>query len=111
MRRGEIWWYEEPDEAPRPWLILTRDEAIDGLHKLLAAPATRTVRGIPTEVALGPDDGMPVECVLSLDNTAPISKALLRERITTLDPTKMADVCHALSAAVSCTIPGEPPRG
>jgi mRNA interferase MazF len=104
VRRGEVWWYEEPDEAPRPWLILTRDQAIDGLQKLLAAPATRTVRGIPTEVPIGPEDGMPVDCVLSLDNTTPIAKVLLRERIATLDPAKLADVCRALNAAISCSL-------
>jgi mRNA interferase MazF len=103
VRRGEVWWYEEPDEAPRPWLILTRDEAIDGLHKLLAAPATRTARGIPTEVPLGRDDGMPAECVLSLDNVTPVPKALLRECITVLGPSKMDEVCRALGAAVNCS--------
>ncbi|HEY7953217.1 MAG TPA: hypothetical protein VID70_09525 [Solirubrobacteraceae bacterium] len=45
MKRGEVWWYESPDEPPRPWVILTRDEAIDRLTKILAAPATRTIRG------------------------------------------------------------------
>jgi mRNA-degrading endonuclease toxin of MazEF toxin-antitoxin module len=29
MRRGEVWWYENPEEPPRPWVILTRDEAIE----------------------------------------------------------------------------------
>jgi hypothetical protein len=52
VRRGEIWWYEEPNEEPRPWLIVTRDEAIDGLRKLLAVPTTRTIRGIATEVQI-----------------------------------------------------------
>jgi len=47
---------------PRPWLILTRDEAIEVLDKLLAVPATTTIRGIPTEVPLGREDGMPSEC-------------------------------------------------
>ena len=102
MRRGEVWWYEPPEEAPRPWLILTRDEAIEALDKLLAVPATTTIRGIPTEVPLGRDDGMPTDCVLSTDNTSPILKSLLIERITTLGPQTMAEVCAALVAATSC---------
>jgi mRNA-degrading endonuclease toxin of MazEF toxin-antitoxin module len=56
VSRGEVWWYEDPEEPPRPWVILTRDEAIDGLKKVLAAPATRTIRGIQTEVRVGRDD-------------------------------------------------------
>jgi mRNA interferase MazF len=102
VRRGEIWWYEEPDEPPRPWLILVRDEAIDHLEKLLAAPTTSTIRGIPSEVRLSTDDGMPYECAVSLDNTAPVRKALLIEHITTLGPAKMTEVCRALNAATSC---------
>lgn len=27
MRRGEVWWYEHPDDKPRPALILSRNEA------------------------------------------------------------------------------------
>ncbi len=103
MRRGEIWWYEDPDEPPRPWVILTRDEALDGLKKVLAAPTTRTIRGIQTEVRIGREDGMPQECVVSLDNTAPILKALLVERIDTLGPGKMDEVCRALAYATSCS--------
>jgi mRNA-degrading endonuclease toxin of MazEF toxin-antitoxin module len=101
VRRGEVWWYEPPEEVPRPWLILTRDEAIEALDKLLAVPAT-TIRRIPTEVPLGRGDGMPTECVLSTDNTSPILKSLLIERITTLGPETMAEVCAALVAATSC---------
>jgi mRNA interferase MazF len=102
MKRGEVWWYEDPDEPPRPWLILTRNEAIDGLEKVLAAPATRTIRGLPTEVRLGLDDGMPHECVLSLDNVTPVVKALLIQPVTALGPEKMQEVCRALSASVDC---------
>jgi mRNA interferase MazF len=102
VRRGEVWWYEPPEQAPRPWLILTRDEAIDVLDKLLAVPATTTIRGIATEVPLGPDHGMPAECVLSTDNTTPILKSLLIERVTMLGPEKVAEVCAALATATSC---------
>jgi mRNA interferase MazF len=102
MRRGEVWWYEDPEEPPRPWVILTRNEAIDGLAKILAAPATRTIRNIQTEVRIGRDEGMPQECVISLDNITPIVKALLIESITTLGPAKMQEVCRALNTAVDC---------
>ncbi len=102
MKRGDIWWAEEPEESPRPYLVLTRDQAIPTLNKLIVVPATRTIRNIPTEVELGREDGMGVECVLSLDNTTLILKALLIERMTTLRPAKLAEVCRALNAAVNC---------
>lgn len=102
MRRGEIWWHEPPDEKRRPVLILTRDEAIGRLDKLLAAPVTGTLRGIPSEVPVGPEDGMPHESAISLDNTTIVRKTLLVERITTLGPEKMTDVCRALATATDC---------
>jgi mRNA interferase MazF len=102
MRRGEIWWHEPPDEKRRPVLILTRDEAIRRLNKLVAAPATGTIHGIPSEVQVGPEDGMPRESAISLDNTTLVRKALLTERIATLSPGKMDEVCRALAYATSC---------
>lgn len=102
MRRGEVWWGELPEVGPRPYLILSRDEAIDKLNRLIVVPATRTVRGIPTEVPIDIDDGMPWPSVLSLDNVGPIRKALLVEPITSLGPVKMEQVCQALRAATRC---------
>ncbi len=102
MRRGEIWWHEPPDEKRRPVLILTRDEAIDRLNKLVAAPTTGTIHGIPSEVPVGPNDGMPHESAISLDNTTLVRKALLTERIAMLGPERMSEVCRAMAYATGC---------
>ncbi|HEX9710969.1 MAG TPA: type II toxin-antitoxin system PemK/MazF family toxin [Actinomycetota bacterium] len=102
MKRGDIWWYEHPSAGRRPFLILTRTEAIPVLSQVLAVPATRTVRGIPTEVSLDASDGIPAECVLSLDNITTIRRALCTERITALTKEKMNEVCRALSVAAAC---------
>jgi mRNA interferase MazF len=72
------------------------------MSSVLGVPATRTVRGIPSEVELGPEDGMPDPCVLSLDNTRVLLKAHFRERICTLGPEQMNRVCHALAVATGC---------
>src|SRR3990172_6698960 len=76
VARGEIWWYEHPEAGRRPFLVLTRSEAVPVLTQILAVPATRTVRGIPTEVALDESDGMPGPCALSVDNVSLIRPAL-----------------------------------
>lgn len=102
VARGEVWWYEDPRAGRRPFLILTRDEVISLLNQVLAVPATRTIRGIPTEVALGPDQGMPSECVLSLDNVTLVRPTLCTTLITRLDQETMAGVCEALSRATAC---------
>jgi mRNA interferase MazF len=102
VKRGEVWWVEDPEAGARPHAVLTRDVAIPVLKALLVAPATRTVRGIPTEVRLGVEDGMPEECVLSLDNATLVPKEFLRQRICTLGPERMEHVCAALAVATGC---------
>jgi mRNA interferase MazF len=102
MKRGEVWWSEHPAYGGRPALILTRTEAIASLHEILMVPATRTIRGISTEVELGPEDGMPSGCVLTLDNTTTLAKGLFIERIARLGPERMSKVCQALAAVVDC---------
>lgn len=102
MKRGEIWWADDPETGRRPHLILTRDAAIPVLGALLAVPATRTIRDIPTEVLLGVEHGMPTDCALSLDNTTVVPKAFFTEPICTLDSESMNQVCRALAIATDC---------
>jgi mRNA interferase MazF len=102
VRRGEVWWYEHPRAGRRPFLILTRDEAIAVLQQVLAVPATRTIREIPTEVVVGRADGMPEACCLTLDNLTVIRRALCVERITQLSTERMREVCTALALATAC---------
>ena len=79
MRRGEIRWYAfaGPDKR-RPVLLLTRDAVLGALHDLIVVPATRTIRGIATEVALTDNDGMPTICALNLDHIGHASNDLVR---------------------------------
>jgi len=72
------------------------------LNSLLAVPATRTIRQIPTEVVLDRADGMPEECALSLDNLTTVPKELFRNRITRLSINRMTEVCRALELASGC---------
>ena len=102
VARGEVWWYEDPRAGRRPFLILSRDEVIAVLNQVLAVPATRTIRDIPTEVRLTRDDGMPDECVLSLDNVSLVRPALCTSLITRLGPSTMAQGCDALGRATAC---------
>lgn len=98
--RGEIWWAES-EEMRRPVLVVTRDVAIPVLAAIVVAPVTRTVRGIPTEVQLGPDEGLPVLCAASFDNLRPVRKAWLTHRMGSLGP-RSHEVCDALAAMSDC---------
>lgn len=102
MNRGEIWWLEHPEAGRHPACILTRQAAIPVMRQVMVVVCSTRIRDIPTEVRLGPEDGMPSECVLPMDSIAPVSKALLTERITRLGPGKLAEVCRTLNVAMGC---------
>jgi mRNA interferase MazF len=100
--RGQVWWGEIDGIGRRPFLIMTRSAAIPVLTSVLAAPVTRTIRGIPTELRLGPDDGMPTDCVASFDNLSVIPKAYLVSQICELRAGRLAEACTAMRVAIGC---------
>jgi mRNA interferase MazF len=102
VARGEVRWLELEEEGRRPVLVLTRDAALPTLRNIVVALVTRTVRGIESEVAIGPADGMPVECAVSLDNLRTVPRALLTEPITKLEAARMDAVCRALANSAGC---------
>ncbi len=102
MRRGEVWWVERPGAQRRPHLVITRDVAIARLDHVLGVPTTTIARGIPTEVELSREDGMPAPCVLTLDNTRVLPKAYFISRICELPAERMTRVCDALAIATGC---------
>jgi mRNA interferase MazF len=102
IARGEVWWSEDPVLGRRPVLVLSRDAVLGSLARPLVAPLTTRVRELPTEVALDPADGVPLPCVVSLDNIQPLARSLLVERIVRLPSERMAEVCRGLAIAVDC---------
>ncbi|WP_419552072.1 type II toxin-antitoxin system PemK/MazF family toxin [Candidatus Poriferisodalis sp.] len=100
--RGEIWWGEIESIGQRPYLVMTRSAAIEVLNSVVAAPVTRTIRRIPTELPLGPRDGMPADCVATFDNLTTVPRANLVERICTLRGQRLAEACAALHLALDC---------
>ena len=105
MKRGEVRWYtfEMPDKR-RPVLILTRNSAISFLTGITIAPITSTVRDIPTEVFLTPeDDGVLAPCAVNLDNVQTVPKHKIGALVTTLSTEQMAQVERALAFALGMT--------
>lgn len=99
--QGEVWWAEAEDKR-RPVLVVTRSEAVPALTWIVVAPVTRTVRGIPTEVALGPDGGLPEDCVASFDNLQPIRRSFLSDRVGRLGLDRRDAICAAVRALADC---------
>jgi mRNA interferase MazF len=102
MRRGEVWWADLPlPVGRRPVVLLSRDEAYAVRNAVTVAEVTSTIRGIPVEVELGPDDGLPKKCVVNLDTIVTIRKDLLIERIAILRDEKIEQLNSAIKFALS----------
>ena len=73
VARGDIYWADlGPPAGRRPVCVLTRDAAIDVLAAVTCAPITRTIRGIASEVEVGPEAG-----VITCDNVITVPKERL----------------------------------
>lgn len=100
MIRGEIRWYTfRPPDKRRPVLLLGRPEVIDVLGEVIVVPVTRTIRGIPTEVVLTPDDGVPVTCALNFDHVSLAQKGRLGASLCSIPETRWAEIREALLVA------------
>jgi mRNA interferase MazF len=86
----------------RPVLVLTRDPVADRIGAVVVAACTRTVRGLLSELPLGPEDGMPQPCVASLDHLHTLRRNAFRTRITTLSLARRRQLCEVMNAALGC---------
>jgi mRNA interferase MazF len=100
--RGDIWWAKAADKR-RPVLVVTRSEAISVLATIVVAPITKTVRHIPSELNLGPTEGLAIDCAASFDNLQVVRwRGLLTERIGQLGLDRQPEFCDAFRASANC---------
>ncbi|MGI8783928.1 MAG: type II toxin-antitoxin system PemK/MazF family toxin [Acidobacteriota bacterium] len=103
VNRGEIWLYTfKPPNKPRPVLVLTRQEVIGLLRTVMVAPITSTIRGAPSEVIVGTEEGLKTTSAVNLDHMQTVERQRLRQYIGSLNPKKMTHVCRALAVATGC---------
>ncbi len=98
VARNDIVWADlGPPAGRRPVCVLTRDAAIPILNKVTCAPITRSVRGIPSEVEVGPQQGLPERAAINCDNVVTVAKTDLDPRpVGTLDLGTRAELDRAL---------------
>lgn len=102
MRRGEVWWAEQPEPiGRRPVLLLSRDEAYNVRNAVTIAQITTTIRNIPVEVPLDEKYGLPQKCVVNLDTITTIRKSILTKRICSLGCEKIERIDKAIKFALA----------
>jgi mRNA interferase MazF len=102
VARNDVVWADlGPPAGRRPVCVLTRDAAIPVLTAVTCAPITRTIRGIRSEVELGPQHGLPERCVITCDNVITIPLADLDpDPVGHLDEITRAQLDDALRYAL-----------
>ena len=83
--------------------MLTRDASLGYLSRVTIAPITSAIRSVPSEVTLGPEDGMKHPCAINLHNVVTVPKEDIGRRISQLGAGRMEEVCRALAFALGCS--------
>ena len=103
LNRGEIWLLTLPrPDKRRPVLVLSRPSLIGLLHTVTVAAVTSTMRGSPTEVDVGTQDGLKGPSCVNLCNVFTVQQRDLGTFVGTLSAEKMRRVCRALEIATGC---------
>ncbi|MDP3237665.1 MAG: type II toxin-antitoxin system PemK/MazF family toxin [Myxococcales bacterium] len=100
MNQYELWWADLP--APigrRPVLLLSRNQAYRILKRVTVAEITTTIRNIPVEIELGPDEGLKRASVANVDNLHALAISRLSSKIGELSEERAWDVERALGYA------------
>lgn len=93
--------FRNPDKR-RPVLVITRQEVIGLLDTVMVAPITSAIRGAPSEVIVGIDEGLMHDSAVNLDHIQTVEQTKLMRRLGKLSRAKMLDVCRALAVASGC---------
>ena len=83
----------------RPVLVLTRELVRPHLSRVTVAPITGTIRGLSTEVPVGPANGLDHPSIVSCDNVVTVLKSTLGRQIGRLLPEQEVVLTAALHAA------------
>jgi mRNA interferase MazF len=86
-------------DKTRPVLVLTRELVRPHLTRVTVAPITTTIRGLSTEVPLGPANGVAEPCIVSCDNIVTVPADAIGRLIGYLLPAQEAALAAAISAA------------
>lgn len=92
-------------DKTRPVLVLTREGARPAMTKVTVAPITSTIKGLSSEVAVGPENGLDHASVVSLDNVVTIPVELLGRTIGFLGREQEEQLARAVVLAYDLDLP------
>lgn len=102
LGHGQVWWADMPDDKFRPVVVLTRRSIAPRLGRVLVAPVTSAVRGLATEVSLGPDEGVRQGSVANLDNAQLLPVDRLIRQTGHVADSRWPEFCAAMDRVMAC---------
>ena len=91
-------------DKTRPVLMLTRERARGALSRVTIAPIMSTIKGVSTEVTVGPRNGLDHDCVVSCDNIRTLPAARLGRLVGFLAEDQERDLARAIVSAFDLRI-------
>ena len=92
-------------DKTRPALVLTREVARAAMTKVTVAPITTTIKGLSSELPVGPDNGLDHDCVVALDNVITVPAELLGPTVGYLHADQELELARAVVLAYDLEIP------
>lgn len=92
-------------DKTRPVLVLTRDAARSAMTKVTVAPITSTIRGLSSEVRVGPANGLDHDSAVSLDNVLTVPVSSLGRTLGYLLDAQEAQLARAVVLAYDLEVP------
>ncbi len=86
-------------DKTRPVVILSRQTVRARMRRVTVAPITSTIRGLVTEVAVGPDNGLDKPGVISCDNIVTVPVEDIGRRVGFLRVEQETDLATAIVKA------------
>lgn len=85
-------------------VVLTREAARAAMTKVTVAPITTTIKGLSSEVRVGPGNGLDRDSVIAVDNVVTIPTALLGQTLGHLDSRQEQQLARAVVLAYDLDI-------
>ena len=92
-------------DRTRPALVLTREAARGAMTKVTVAPLTTTIKGLSSEVRVGPVNGLDHECAVALDNVVTVPVELLGRTVGYLNAEQEVQLARAVILAFDLELP------
>jgi mRNA interferase MazF len=108
MKRGELYRVRRPPGDPKParvFVVVSRQALIDSTFStVVCAPVFTQWHGLPTQVSVGPAEGLKHESAIQCDGLMSLEKSRLTDYVGELTFDKLRELDDALLVALALPV-------